>query len=195
MPWHCQARTPCHCPLCLLCQQALCSRPLQRGHVGGCHASASITIRGWSMQSLLTVTTHVVIAALYCIISFSTSLPDVAGYVLLVEAFYCTYFVIDKRIVVLPNMFYRCNTFVFSTCKGDFLHSLLWVLGLDFWASILQIHCYVELLWLWYLCITTEGYTVTPWYVKVLALEVIFGSVCCQLTALTFTVLTHLLPM
>lgn len=67
MPWPCQARTLCHCLQCLLCQHALCPRPLQRGHTGGCHASASITIRGWSMQRLPTVTAHiaVVIAALY----------------------------------------------------------------------------------------------------------------------------------
>ncbi len=56
MPWPCQARTLCHCLRCLLCQHALCPGPLQRGHMGGCHASASITIRGWSMQGLPIVT-------------------------------------------------------------------------------------------------------------------------------------------
>lgn len=41
--------------------------PLQRGHMGGCHASASITIRGWSMQRLPTVIAHIAVlmAALY----------------------------------------------------------------------------------------------------------------------------------
>lgn len=70
MPWPCQARTLCHCLRCRLCQHALCPRPLQRGHMGGCHASASITIRGSSMQRLPTVTAHiaVVIAAMFHIL-------------------------------------------------------------------------------------------------------------------------------
>ncbi|KAK1881265.1 Vesicle transport through interaction with t-SNAREs like 1A, partial [Dissostichus eleginoides] len=42
----------------------LCPGPLQGGHMGGCHASASITIRGRSMQRLSAVT-----AALYHILS------------------------------------------------------------------------------------------------------------------------------
>lgn len=44
--------------------------PWQRGHMGGCHASASITIRGWSVQRLPTATAHItiVMAATYYII-------------------------------------------------------------------------------------------------------------------------------
>lgn len=67
MPWPCQARTLCHSPRLLFCQHALCPRPLQRQHMGGCHASPSITIRGWSIQRLPTVTAHIAIlmGALY----------------------------------------------------------------------------------------------------------------------------------
>lgn len=61
VPWPCQARTLCHCPRCLLCQHALCPRTLQRRHMGGCQASASITISGSSLQRLPTVTAHIAV--------------------------------------------------------------------------------------------------------------------------------------
>lgn len=65
--WPCQARTLCRCLRCLLRQHALCPGPLRRGHTGGCHASASITIRRRSTHRRPTVMHHIgaVIAALY----------------------------------------------------------------------------------------------------------------------------------
>lgn len=74
-------RVPCHGqarpgPCATVSGATSVSMPYAPGHCGegargGCHASASITIRGWSKQRLPTVTAHIagVIAALYHILS------------------------------------------------------------------------------------------------------------------------------
>lgn len=63
VPWPCQAGTLRHRLPCLRRQRALCPRAARRGHAGGCHASASITIRGWNMQRLPADTADIVAVA------------------------------------------------------------------------------------------------------------------------------------